>query len=357
MSRAVNRCLSPALPIGISLTGGFDSRLIMAYLDPAAPALPCYTFGGMYQECFDVKIARKVAEICGCDHQVFEVGKRFLKSFSPLAEKTVYLSDGYLGATNAYELYLNQMARNLAPVRLTGSWGSEVMRGARAFKGESLTPGLIHPSFQPYLDAAVQTFDSVNGGNNLSFSVYKQAPWHYYNRLSVEQSQVIVRTPYMDNDLVGLLYRRPDSPKAGRKRARRLIAQKNPALARLPTDTGNCSYLRQQFSELLFKADYCYKSGMPQWLEKVHYLLGPLQPGRFMIGAHRFAHPRIWFRQHLSSYLREMLLDPRTTSRPYFNKAFVANMLEHHLKGDQNHTDNLERILTVELTCRLLIDN
>lgn len=354
---AIRRCVNSTLPVGISLTGGFDTRMIMAYLTSDGAPFPSYTFGGMYRECFDVKIARKVAEICGCEHQVFGLDANFLQFFPSLAEKTIFLSDGCLGATNAYELYLNAMARKVAIVRLTGNLGSEVMRGSRAFKAVSTTHGFVHPDFQAHIDAATRNFNTMNVGHPISFSVFKQAPWYYSNRLSVEQSQVIVRTPFMDNDFVGLCYRQPSDLGDRRKFARRLIAEGSPTLAVLPTDTGNCSFLRHAWAQLLFKADYCYKSGMPQWLELMHYVSGPLSPERHLIGRHRFSHFRVWFRNQLAPYVREILLDRRTLARPYFNRDFVERMVHQHIKGERNYTDDIERVLTVELTCRQFLDN
>jgi asparagine synthase (glutamine-hydrolysing) len=356
MPRIVNRYLQSDLPLGISLTGGYDTRLIMAFMNEHAGRIPSYTFGGMYRECFDVRIARRVAEICQCKHQVLNLDSRFLNSFAALAEKTVFISDGHLGACNAYELYLNRLARSVAPVRLTGSYGSEVMRQARAFKAVSPTPGLMHPDFKEWVETAIGTFDQVSRCHSLTFSLYKQAPWQYFNRLAVEQSQVVVRTPYMDKDLIALVYRAGDARSSGKELTRRLIMHGNPALALLPTDTGNASWLRTQAAQFLFKADYCYKSGMPQWLERMHYLAGPFQPERLIRGIHRFQHFRIWFRNELAPYVREILLDPRTGGRPYVNRTFVETMVGRHLKGTWNYTDDIEKVLSLELAHRLFID-
>lgn len=354
--RAVRRCLDRSPSVGFSLTGGFDTRLISAWIEPQR-ALSCYTFGGMYRECFDVTIARKVAAMRGWRHEVFRLDDAFLRNFPQLAEKTISLSDGCLGATNAYELYLNQLARHVGPVRLTGSYGSEVMRGMRAFKAVPVTPGLVHPDFQPAIDESLARFDRIAQGHAVSFSVFKQAPWFYYNRLAVEQSQVVVRTPYMDNDFVGLFYRRPAALRDSRALARRLIDRAAPTLGRLATDTGNCSFLRQRWTQFLFKADYCYKSGMPQWLERAHYLLGPLQPENILIGRHRFAHFRVWFRNQLADYVRDTLLNSECASRPFFNWGFVEEMVHRHIKGSHNYTDDIEKVLTVELTCRNFLRN
>ncbi len=46
----------------MSLTGGLDTRMIMAWHKAAPGSLPCYTFGGKYRECRDVIVARQVAD-------------------------------------------------------------------------------------------------------------------------------------------------------------------------------------------------------------------------------------------------------------------------------------------------------
>lgn len=67
--------------VGVSLTGGLDTRMIMAWNKAEAGSLPTYTFGGTYRECHDVKIARKVAQICHQPHQVILVADDFLSRF------------------------------------------------------------------------------------------------------------------------------------------------------------------------------------------------------------------------------------------------------------------------------------
>ena len=351
----MRRYLRSSSSLAISLTGGFDTRMIMAYLSEASGSIPCYTFGGLYRECFDVKIARKVAEQCGCSHQVIDLQPEFLSSFPVLAEKTVYLSNGNLGAFNAYELYLNRLARQIGDIRVTGSYGSEVISSARAFKALSPPPGLLKPELEKSMQCAVDTFRQLCSGHSVSFSVFKQAPWYYANRLAVEQSQLTIRTPFLDNDLVGLMYRAP-SGMPRQNLSLDLIEHGNPKLRQLPTDTGNASLLRGWFMQALFKADYCYKSGMPQWLERIHSVLGPFQPEKLLIGIHRFAHPRVWIRKELASYIEDMLLDPLTLGRPYFNKHAIEHMVLSHIKGVRNYTDDIERVLSCELTCRQLID-
>ena len=38
----------------MSLTGGLDTRMIMAWQKSPPRSLPCYSFGGMFRDCQDV---------------------------------------------------------------------------------------------------------------------------------------------------------------------------------------------------------------------------------------------------------------------------------------------------------------
>ena len=110
--------------VGISLTGGLDTRMIMAWQRAKAGSLPCYTFGGARRNCRDVVVARRVANICGQSHEVIGVGQEFLSRFAEYAKRTVYLSDGSVDVGRAPDLYLNERAREIAPVRMTGNYGA-----------------------------------------------------------------------------------------------------------------------------------------------------------------------------------------------------------------------------------------
>jgi len=54
--------------------------------------------------------------------------------------------------------------------------------------------------------------------------------------------------------------------------------------------------------------------------------------------------------------VREMLLDPRTLSRPYLESSRLEAVVEGHLRGDRNYTTEIHKVLTLELFHRLFID-
>src|SRR5207247_6041936 len=103
---------------------GLDSRMIMGWARPPSGTLPCYTFGGSYRDSTDVAIAKDVARCCGQPHQTISVGGEFLDQFPALAQKAVYVADGSMDVTGSVELYVNQIARKIAPVRLTGNYAA-----------------------------------------------------------------------------------------------------------------------------------------------------------------------------------------------------------------------------------------
>ncbi|PYJ66713.1 MAG: hypothetical protein DME76_16440, partial [Verrucomicrobia bacterium] len=57
-TRVLPRYFRGKQSIGLSLTGGVDSRMILAWAPRLPGTLPCYTWGGKYRDCADVKIAR-----------------------------------------------------------------------------------------------------------------------------------------------------------------------------------------------------------------------------------------------------------------------------------------------------------
>jgi asparagine synthase (glutamine-hydrolysing) len=370
-SRNLPRYFNGRERIGVSLTGGLDSRMIMAWHKAPPASLPCYTFGGMFRDCRDVAIARRVARICRQPYEVIPVGKDFLSRFPHYAERTVYLTDGCMDLTHSPDLYVNERAAKIAPVRMTGNYGGEVLRRLRVFKPVEPAPGLFCPDFLSYVCQASETYARVVQTHPLSFAVFRQAPWHHYGLLALEQTQVSLRSPYLDNDLVRTVFRAPDSAivqgdvfEDKDDDRVRLIGEGNAALRRIRTDrallghSGRLSNVAsRRWLEFTFKAEYAYDYGMPQWLARIDYAFSGFHLERFFLGKHKFIHFRIWYRDFLSEYVREMLLDSRSLSRPYLERKGIEAMVQGHLKGYRNYTTAIHKVLTLELVHRLFVDS
>jgi len=362
-SRNLPRYLNGKEQIGMSLTGGLDTRAVMAWQRFAPGSLPCYTYGEAGRDCRDVVVARRIARECQQSHQVITIGNEFLARFPYYAERSMFLTDACVDVTRAPDLYLSERAREIAPVRMTGLYGDEVLRpGRRAFKPVDPAPEPFNPSFLSHVRAARDTYGEIIKVNPTSFSAFRQAPWYHFGILSLEQTQLAVRTPFLDNDFLQTAFRAPQSAMANNDLRVRLIGDGSKALQRIPTDrgfagsSGLSSWALQNYLEFTFKAEYAYDYGMPQWLAGVDHFFSPLKLDRLFLGRHKVYHYRVWYRDALASYVQEMLLDSRTLARPYLERKGVEAIVRGHLKGNRNYTTEIHRLLSLELIHRLFLD-
>jgi asparagine synthase (glutamine-hydrolysing) len=350
-------------PVGVSLTGGIDTRIIMAGRPHLAEPTPCYTYGGIYRDCFDVHVAHDVAEACGQRHHVIPLGADFFNNFAALAERTVWITDGSLDICGSHEVYFSERARTLAPVRLTGNYGSEILRSVSTFKYAAPSEKLFDAHLGPHLRAAAASFAELKATHGVSFAALKEIPWHLYGRLAAAQSQLIVRSPYMDNDLVALMYQAPPELRTSNEMSLRLISELSPSLSKIGTDMGFggngtrlAAHLRQLHRYLLFKAEWYYNAGMPHWLSRLDHTALARSLERLFLGSHKIEHYRLWFRDQLFGYVESMLCDGPTATRPYLNRQSYRKLVASHRAGTRNNMNAINTLVTLELVQRLLIE-
>jgi asparagine synthase (glutamine-hydrolysing) len=362
-TRILPRYFSGQERIGIALTGGLDTRMIMAWRKAPPKSLPCYTFGGMFRDCQDVIVARKVAGICEQTHEVISVGQEFLSRFPHYAERSVYLTDGCVDLRRSPDLYVSERAREIAPVKIVGTYASELLRQIPTFELAKPVPGLFIPEFLAQVQQAYSTYKELRREHPVTFAAFRQSPWWHYGVLALEETQLTVRSPFLDNDFVRTVFRAPRPAHENGDVRLRLISDGSTALGRIASDRGvsasaGClvaSTLRC-LREFTFRAEYAYDYGMPQWLARIDRLFSPFHAERLFLGRHHHCHFRIWYRDALSLYIREMLLDSRALSRPYIERTGLEAVVQGHLKGDRNYTIEIHKVLALELLHRLFLD-
>jgi asparagine synthase (glutamine-hydrolysing) len=359
--RVLERYFQGPRTVGISLTGGIDTRMIMAWAPCLPFKRPCYTFSGIVRECADVKVAGKVARASQQRHEVLKISKDFFTEFPALVKRSILYADGTMDVSGAAELYMNKKAREIAPVRLTGNYGDQLIRGIVGFKPLSLRPEVFESQFGARL-AEIGRTPLLGGENPLSFFCGKQLPWYHYPRYAIESSQLTVRSPFLDNDLVALAFKAPQACR-DLGTSLRFIADGDRALARIPTDMGvvfspapllgGARRLLQTFTK---KAEYAYDYGMPPWLARLDRARSGLHLEKVFLGRHKYYHFRTWYRRELLNYVKSVLLDPRTLQRPYLNGPGLEKMVQAHAAGRDNFTQEIHWLLTSELIQRLLIE-
>lgn len=341
----------PRGAVAMSLTGGLDSRMLLSWLPASPGTLPCYTFGSPYRDCADVRIARSLAARVGQTHTTLPIQADFFADFDRLAQETVWLSDGTMDVSGAVELYVNRAARAIAPIRLTGNYGSEILRYNIAFRPQRQDPAK-HPSeFWPQLLQAESTYREAAQGHPLSFIVAKQVPWYHFARRSIEAAVLQPRSPFLDHALVALAFRLPPSLIGSPQPLLELIAAGNPALAALRTDRSHslqrswAQQLSHYWQEFTVRAEYACDYGMPAWLARWDRLLAHSRWERLFLGRHKFYHFRVWYRDRLAVHFPPAAaLEPLA---PFYRPKFLAELFAEHRTGQRNHTLDLHRVLTL----------
>jgi asparagine synthase (glutamine-hydrolysing) len=364
LSRQLPRYFNGGQRIGLALTGGLDTRVIMAWQRVPSNSLACYTFGGMFRDSQDVLTARRVAKICEQPHQVISVNGDFLKRFPYYAERSMYLTEGSVDLSRSSDLYVSERARRIAPVKVVGTYGSEIIRQIPMFNPVEPVRGLFRAELLSYVQQAKTTYADLRREHPLTFAAFRQSPWYHSGVLSLEQSQLTVRSPFLSNDFVRAVFRAPKPAHANGDFRLRLIGDGSLALGQIPSDRGVGGgsgplfrAVSRAILECSFKAEYLFDYGMPQWLARIDHLLSPLNLERHFLGRHKLCHFRIWYRDALSDYVQEMLLDPRTLSRPYLERKGVEAAVLGHVKGDRNYTTEIHKLLSLELLHRLFLDS
>jgi asparagine synthase (glutamine-hydrolysing) len=358
--RALPRYLRSDSRIGISLTGGLDTRMIMACLQDLPKPPICYTFLGLRGETLDARVAARVAAECGLEHRLLRISPDFVSDYPSYLDRTVYVTDGSAGPVWTHEIYLNAQARQLASVRLTGNFGSEVLRGVSTFKKVGLSRELIAPHFRMQVDAVAG--DMPSGRNTpVSFAAFHEIPWNLFGIVASAKSQLTFRSPYLDNDLVALAHRAPSSVRQSSASASRLVGNAHPRLSRIPTDRGvvadgsGVGYMvKRLFAELTFKLDYMHKEAPPQGLMRFLEALAALDKVQ-LLGLHKWLPYRLWFRHELAEYVTEALTDATMLRLPFWNERVLPRMARDHVNGRKNYVREINAVLTLATVDRLLV--
>jgi len=359
-------------PVGIGLTGGLDTRLIMACRNPDPNELPCYTFGGSYRDIFDVRLAPKVAKACGQTHRTLRLDdEKLLKDYPAQVEKATYISDGLEGTDKVDVINFNKMAREIAPVRMTGKYGSQVLKGIFGFDARPPDMRIICEDFRNYFDTAIKTASELQQGNKLTFLLQSAIPWWWNAFVTLESSQLEVRSPFLDNDLIKVLYQAPPlPPQFGTQFELDLIEKMKPELMTVPTAGsygGNgprpiSAAIKNAIKVLIILDKVYIRERLPFHLTNTvarldYWLISPLHLDRLVMGFTDYRRYRIWFRDQLADYLQDVLLSEKTLSRPYWDRKGLVKLVTDHIKGRGTYLREIRKALQVELTHRVLVED
>lgn len=138
--------------VNFSLTGGWDSRLVLSYLMPHyRDRLRCYSFGSEQSD--DVLIPKHIANREKLAYTPYILDEPYLnENFLDEAKRTVELSGGTRNFKRAHYLYAIQKMGSLSDTLLTGIFGDEVLKVGKPQGGAVIstnTVAMLEKGFDP----------------------------------------------------------------------------------------------------------------------------------------------------------------------------------------------------------------
>jgi len=351
----------------ISLTGGWDTRTLMSLL-PFSGRAPksCFTYG-VSKNSADNIVSKKIAKIFNLNHNFYPFGEDFFKNFPDFAEKAIWITDGMgdISATSAY--YVHQYHRNI--ICVGGKYANQIALSDNPHKKYSMTKlnsiKYLNDDFYQYvqkiskrnLNTIHKKYDSSNiqANNDLLFAIYELCRRYWGDRVSIENSMFLLRTPYADNEFLEFLMQIPQDSRNLRKLQAYVILHNNEHLSKIPTDTGglpNSSRLINKIAANFYKtwrlgAKVCnYKKTLPF-----------LRLDKTFFANNTTVKYGYWFRENLKSYIKDIVIDNRTFSRPYWNPVVLERIVNEHINRKTDHTEHIFKIISFELFLRQFVDS
>ena len=129
----------------------------------------------------------------------------FTEYFASYAKRAIYISDGSADIFKCHELYLNMHARRVSPIRVTGKYGTQLLSGFSAMKNLGLNSNIFSPEYAK----EINEYSRISYPINSVARMLEEIRWFWGGYLALESSQVLLRTPYTDKDLVEFIARTP----------------------------------------------------------------------------------------------------------------------------------------------------
>ncbi len=156
--KVIDRCDGT---INQSLTGGWDSRVVLSYCLPEyKDKLNLYSFGAEWSD--DIQVPKHIARTEGLAYSPYVLDQAYLDGdFIPNAVDTILLSNGTRNFKRTHYLYAVKKICDKSNFLITGIFGDEVFKVGKPSGGEVLsgnTVNLLQSDFD--LDQILETFSA-----------------------------------------------------------------------------------------------------------------------------------------------------------------------------------------------------
>jgi len=364
--QCLDRALRRSSSVGISLSGGWDSRATCSVAASSGVPFRAATFG--VEGSTDVSIARSVARALRIQHTVLEPHGDFFESFHDWARKVIILSSGHAMVDLAFQIYMYERMLEQFPT-VIDSAGCEFRRGIRALRTaetakrtEDVTrfltsmyatgiwnETLINDDF--FRRHATATGDRLTRWlDSLSLSSYedqidafssKELWMHHYAHGYPLQTNVIgCQMPFSDNEFYDLFLQSSHDIRWSHVFHHSVIHQFAPQLERLPISHG---HVKVRYGESMTRyAPIAYHRVISRAAS-----IGPMRWLRRFDNYKPFRPYHEWYGGNLDAYVQDTLFASERTMSPYINISRVRDLLEIQRRTSQDVSHPISIVLTL----------
>lgn len=379
-SHAVRTRMKENLRYGISLSGGLDSRAILAAMKREGLLRDTLAFTHSIPRSNELRIAKEVARVAGVRHEEVLLDADDLLCF---AEDAVFRTDGMANILHCYILDCFDKIREKVDVSFHGFAGDLLLGGS--YLDDSILSGrterdllraiqkkitVFSPEmlrnllksdfleshefdFDESLQQALTEIDEPEVGNR-SDSFFLQNHVRRFTRLGgvLYRSKCEEATPTYDNDFFDVVLSIPPEIRKGHRIFIEFLKALSPELA------------RKKYVKFMVPADssiFARRVGarVLSIKRRVRNLLLRLSGGKLAVMApEHFVDFDRWFRfePRWRNLLSDILFDSSARSREYFKKDYIEKLVRDHMAGRSDHAVRLALLITFEIFLREFFD-
>ncbi len=325
--------------MGVTLSGGLDSRAILAAMPARAEPVHAFTFGKA--GCDDIRIARRAAGVRGAIHHVVEIGTR--NWFSDRL-KGVWWTDGHLNLMHMHGVESLDRMKEVVRINLHGFLGDVILGGSYLQDGNLPSGPPSRGSVARHLGCRhdlIENWEDYGSPDGTEvYLIQNRGRRFIAGGLRILGSSIEQRAPFFDNDVIEFWLR---LPRRVRFRSR---AYNQMLLRTFPT---------------YFKTIPWRDTGVPiAWPEGFAWAvgLGHKVGDRICRRAGRKAYSDYptWLRRDPArSFISDLFYDSKAIYPDYISGERVKADWTRHLNG-RDHAERICRYLTFEVWLQQLLE-
>ena len=361
--------------VGLSLSGGLDSRGILAGLGKNAEGIHTYTLG--LSGCADQRLAERMARVAKTNHEFIVLDQGYLHGFENMAMNMIRLSDGMYHPHESTEMLALEYFKKAKFSILLRGHGGEIAKAALAYPVmvtpqvyscsssreilayifnitnmvmRNADPGkLFVPSFRELIkDAPEQSLQKSCGNVSEVLAPADVCIYYYINEhirrqvvasLDIFRTQVEIRMPYVDEVYIKSLLSLPVSDRNEGEIHFKLIKRCMPELIKIPnSNTGaplGAGHVR------LFITD------------KFNSLMKRLN----VKGFRHYTEFQRWHRKAFSESSQKIIFSEQTGDRNLYNMDELRSVFKQHISGKNDYGHLVGTIVGLELWFRSFVEN